>query len=84
MEEHFIINPKYDASRQGSYIERSRRPEWAPVGMMGKLLVRDDGTCEVGKFCKPNDEGIATLAEGKDGYYVMDRISENIIKVLFR
>jgi hypothetical protein len=84
LEEHFIINPKYDASRQGSYIERSRRPEWAPVGMMGKLLVRDDGTCKVGKFCKPNDEGIATLTEGKDGYYVMDRINENIIKVLFR
>jgi hypothetical protein len=45
-------------------------------------LVRDDGTCQVNGYCKPNDEGIATASE--QGYKVMKRIKDNIILVLFR
>lgn len=54
------LNPKWDATKE--YIPRSQRPEWVAVGLLGKLLLRDDGTCEVNGYCKPNDEGIGTNA----------------------
>ena len=28
-----------------AYVPRMQRPEWVAVGMLGKLLVRDDGSC---------------------------------------
>ena len=83
-EEHdavqWIINPDYDQNKE--YISREDRPEWAPVGMMGKLVVVDDGTCEVNGFCKAGINGIATKAD--NGYRVMKRIDETHILVLVR
>jgi hypothetical protein len=49
---------------------------------MGKLYVRDDGTCQVGGYCKPNNIGIATSSE--DGYRIIQRISENIVRVILK
>lgn len=37
--------------------------EWSPIGMLGKLVVRDDGTCQINGYCKPNQDGIATQSE---------------------
>ena len=74
------INPEWDSSQE--YIPREERSEWSAIGMMGKLLVRDDGTCQVNGYCKPNDNGIATSSE--NGYRVMKRVSENIIQILVR
>ncbi|MBJ8032150.1 peptidase G2 autoproteolytic cleavage domain-containing protein, partial [Bacillus cereus group sp. N21] len=37
-----VINPEWDPKRE--YIPRKKRPEWVPVGLIGKILVRDDGT----------------------------------------
>ena len=76
----WIINPDYDQNKE--YISREDRPEWAPVGMMGKLVVVDDGTCEVNGFCKAGINGIATKAD--NGYRVMKRIDETHILVLVR
>jgi hypothetical protein len=75
-----ILNPDWDSSRE--YISRENRKEWSAVGMMGKLLVRDDGTCQVNGFCKPNNAGIATTAT--NGYRVMKRASENIVQILVK
>ncbi len=75
-----IINPDYDPTQE--YIPREQRPEWSAVGMMGKLFVRDDGTCEVNRYCWSNDEGIAT--KSATGYRVLKRVSENIIQVLIK
>jgi len=73
-----VLNPDWDSSKE--YIPRSKRPEWSAVGMMGKLLVRDDGSCQVNSYCKPNDIGIAIASE--TGFRVMKRVSKNIIRVL--
>ncbi|MGM0879291.1 MAG: peptidase G2 autoproteolytic cleavage domain-containing protein, partial [Bacillota bacterium] len=73
-----ILNPDWDHTRE--YIPRLERPEWVAVGLLGKLLVRDDGTCKVGGYCKPNVEGIATASN--KGYRVMKRTGENQILVL--
>ncbi|MFJ8262725.1 peptidase G2 autoproteolytic cleavage domain-containing protein [Rummeliibacillus sp. NPDC094406] len=75
-----ISNPEHNYDEE--YIPREQRPEWSPVGIVGKLLVRDDGTCGVNGFCKPNDEGIATSST--DGYRVMKRVSENIVQVFIK
>lgn len=77
------LSENYDPSLQDSYIERSQRPEWDYVGMRGIIPVRDDGTCEVGSFCKCGVDGIATKAEirGFDTYYVIERISDNVISI---
>ncbi|MGM7722146.1 peptidase G2 autoproteolytic cleavage domain-containing protein [Metabacillus sp. Hm71] len=75
-----ILNPDWDHTKE--YIPRSQRPEWVAVALLGKLRVRDDGTCQVNGYCKHNDEGIATASE--NGYRVMERIGPNQIMVLFR
>ena len=64
------------------YIPRLKRPEWVAVGLLGQLLVRDDGTCKPGKYCMPNSEGIATASN--KGYRVMKRTGPNQILVLFK
>ncbi|MFD6211037.1 peptidase G2 autoproteolytic cleavage domain-containing protein [Peribacillus sp. NPDC060253] len=73
-----ILNPEWDASKE--YIPRLQRPEWVPVGLLGKLLVRDDGTCQPNGYCKPNNEGLATAAD--HGYRVMKRTGPNQILVM--
>ena len=75
-----VLNPDFDPERD--YVPRSQRPEWAAVGMMGKLLVRHDGTLELNGFCRPNDEGVATASE--EGYFVLDVVSESIALVILK
>lgn len=75
-----ILNSNWDSTKE--YIPREKRPEWSTVGMLGKLLVRDDGTCEVNGYCKSNDNGVATKSDA--GYRVMKRISDNIVQILFK
>lgn len=74
-------NPDYDASRP--YVKRADRPEWQIVGMMGKLYVRDDGSCMVNGYADVKD-GIATKASGKTNMRVMERVTNNIVRVLMK
>ncbi|APC25560.1 pre-neck appendage protein [Only Syngen Nebraska virus 5] len=48
-EVEYILNPKYNPSIP--YIERTDRPEWDPVGFVGKLRVRNG--CPVNPSWKP-------------------------------
>lgn len=73
-------NPDYDPSIP--YIQREDRPEWDTVGMLGVLSVRDDGTCKVNGYCTVAEGGIATSSE--TGYRVIKRVTDNIVKVVFR
>lgn len=76
----YKVNPDYNPDE--TYVSRADRPEWDAVGMMGVLAVRDDGTCEVNGFCEVADGGIATASES--GYRVIKRVSDNIVKVVFK
>lgn len=73
-------NPDYDPEKE--YIQRADRPEWAAVGMLGVLHVRDDGTCQVNGYCTVAEGGIATASE--TGYRVISRVNDHIVKVIFR
>ena len=64
-----------------TYVPRSERKEWDIVGLMGKLHIRDDGTCEVGCYVGVSDDnpGIATLSVEKTNIRMMKRINDNVI-----
>ena len=76
----YKVNPNYDDSQP--YVPREDRPEWSAVGMLGKLRVHDDGSCQVNGFAICNDEGIATSSI--TGYRVTKRINDHIVEVIFR
>ena len=74
-------NPDYDTTK--AYTKRADRPEWQIVGMMGKLYVRDDGSCVVNGYADVVN-GIATKATGKTNMRVMERINDSIVRVLLK
>ena len=80
IEKRPMINPEYDNTQE--YIGRENRKEWSAVGMLGVLPVRDDGTCAVNGYCKVDNGGIATKAD--NGYRVIERVSDNVVKIVFR
>lgn len=74
------LNPNYDPTQE--YIPRSERPEWDAVGMMGKLVVIDDGTCKGNGWCTVGNGGIATNSEKRTKYRVMARLDKTHVKIM--
>ncbi len=74
------LNPDYDPTQE--YIPRSERPEWDAVGMLGKLVLIDDGTCEVNGWCSVGNGGIATNSEKQTKFRVMTRLDATHIKIM--
>jgi len=77
-----VINPSYNPTK--GYISRQDRKEWVTVGLVGKLVCIDDGTCEINGYCKARDGGIATKSEEETNIRVMSRIDDSHIKVLIK
>lgn len=75
-----IVNPEWDKKKQ--YIPRPLRPEWVAVGLMGQVLVRDNGTCRENGYCIPDEQGIA--ASASRGYRVLERRGTNQVLILLR
>ena len=65
-----ILNPKYDKDLE--YIPREYRKEWSPIGLVGQVLTRQDGSLIVGGF-----------AGCKDGR-VLRIINENVALLLVK
>ena len=76
----YVLNPEYDPSEP--YIMRENRKEWGIVGLIGQIVMVDDGSCVVGGRVAPSVNGIGTAST--DGYRVMRRIDENHIEVLVK
>lgn len=76
----YVLNPEYNPDEE--YVMRENRKEWGIVGLLGQIVMIDDGTCVVGGRVAPSANGIGTAAN--DGYRVMKRIDENHIKVLVK
>lgn len=74
------LNPAYDHTVK--YLPRTQRPEWDAVGMMGKLVAVDDGTCQVNGWCAVGEGGKATHSDARTRYRVMARLDETHIRVL--
>lgn len=80
VEKQPVLNPQWNPRQE--YIPRRKRSEWVPVGLLGQILVRDDGTCISGGYCSAGKGGIATGAQL--GYRVIRRTSAKQILILFR
>ena len=79
----YIVNPDYDP--QKVYVHRENRPEWDAIGFLGVLIVRDDNTCVANGYCKVSEGGIMTSSEkGTETYKVIERVTDNLIKVLIK
>lgn len=74
------VNPDYDPNTP--YIPRTKRPEWNAVGMMGKLVMVDDGSCQVNGWAKASANGVATHSDIPTKYRIMARLDETHVKVL--
>lgn len=80
IEKRWVMNPEYDATKE--YISREDRPEWVAVGLLGKLVVRQDGSCVAGGYCAVAKDGKATF--DTMGYKVLKVIDSEHVQVLFR
>lgn len=75
------LNPEYDVA-QLPYSPRSQRPEWDAVGLLGKLVAVDDGTCRVNGWATVGEGGAATLAHERTKFRVMERLDEKHIRIM--
>lgn len=73
------VNPEYDHTKP--YKPRSQRPEWDYVGLVGKLVMLDDGTAKPNDYVRSSEDGIATRSETRTRYKVMKRIDEDHIRI---
>uniref|UniRef100_UPI00398BAA98 peptidase G2 autoproteolytic cleavage domain-containing protein n=1 Tax=Staphylococcus xylosus TaxID=1288 RepID=UPI00398BAA98 len=60
-----IPNPGFIENE--GYTDRSKRPEWNVVGLMGQIFTRVDSTVSVNDYIKPN-KGIGTK-DNNNGFY---------------
>ena len=74
------LNPDYDNTQE--YLPRSQRPEWAAVGMMGKLVVDDDGSCVPDGWCTAGEGGVAVRSDTPTRCRVMSRLDDNHVRIL--
>ena len=73
-----------DYSNDKLYVPRGQRKEYAAVGLLGQLVVVDDGGCKVNGYCEPGKNGIATATYSRTGYRVIKRLDESHIKIIFK
>ena len=76
------ISPEYDDTQE--YVSREKRPEWDPVGLIGKIHTTDDGTCVPGGYAKVSANGIITSSESKTNMRVMRRTADDVVLVLLK
>lgn len=74
------LNPDYDPAQ--TYVPRSDRPEWDAVGLLGKLVAVDDGTCVPNGWATVGEGGAATASPERTRYRVMARLDERHVRIL--
>lgn len=78
----WVLNPDYNPEQE--YVSREFRAEWSPVGLMGKLVLIDDGTCTANSFCKVAKDGTATASTSTSDWRVLKRLDDTHILIIFR
>lgn len=75
-----MVNPDYDTNQ--TYVPRSERQEWGCVGLMGKLIVHDDGSLGVGDYADVGVDGRFTRVTYRTQFRVMRRLGDDLVLVL--
>ena len=73
-----IISDGFDPSR--IYIPRSKRPEWSPIGLVGKLVITDNGKCKVGEYVSAM-EGRGVPCNKRTNARVIRRVDERHVEI---
>ncbi len=76
-----VLSDDYDSGRE--YVPRSQRKEWSPVGLVGRLVVVDDGSCRAGGFVSARN-GIGHVTFRNTGVKMLKRLDETHIEVLIK
>lgn len=79
VERQLKLNPDYDPTQE--YIPRSKRSEWAVVGLLGKIVMDDDGTAQIDGYVTIGAGGVATNSDTETRFVVMERIDDHHIRV---
>ena len=74
-----VISGEFDPGRK--YIPRSERPEWSPVGLVGKLIITDDGSCRTGGYVSAK-EGVGTSCGKRTNARVIRRVDDRHVEVI--
>ena len=74
------LNPDYDHTLK--YQPRTQRPEWDAVGLLGKLVAVDDGTCQVNGWATVGEGGKATTSPERTKYRIMARLDDTHVRVM--
>jgi len=75
-----VVNPEYNQSEP--YQPRTQRPEWGAVGLLGKLVAVDDGTCQVNGWATVGVGGVATASPERTKYRIMARLDDTHVRVM--
>lgn len=75
-----IVSENYNDTLE--YVPRGARKEYSKVGLLGQLVVQDDGTCKINGYCTASVNGVATKSDS--GYRVIKRIDETHIKIILK
>ena len=78
-EKRWILNPEYDSKQ--TYISRDDRKEFDAITSKGKVVMLDDGTCQVNGYCTVGEGGKATASDTNYSVRVLKRIDDTHILV---
>ena len=82
-----VLSDTFDETQE--YVPRSARPEWSPIGLLGKLWVylADGETVKVGDYITSDTDGKAVLCSRSDAYsYRVLEVNPayNLVKVFYK
>lgn len=76
-----VLNPEYDPEKK--YIPREQRPEWAAVGIVGKLIIVDNGSCKPNGYVSARN-GIGAASLSPTNIRVLRRIDDTHVEVFIK
>lgn len=74
-----ILSDEYDPEKQ--YIPRDQRPEWSPLGLVGRLIIVDNGSCKPNGYVSARN-GIGTASLSPTNIRVLRRVDDKHVEVL--
>lgn len=75
------LSDDYDPERE--YIPRSQRQEWAAIGLVGRLIICDNGKCEPGGYVTAR-QGVGTPTFKETRARCIRRLDESHIEIIVR
>ena len=79
-----IENPAFAGNYTADKLDSNGNllPKYSFVAVIGFVPVIDNGTCEIGGRCMPDDNGCAIPSSNDMGYQVVNRIDENRVLII--